>query len=136
MNVMNAGDALDQGEIVAGDHLHQPEQRDRRLTDQCGEITDDRDRRGERLDDRLERPGESADLARDRFDEVGDQRADIEVEVVERDRQRFGFGAAVERPVESERPNDAGEAGGLSADGAGPEEQVDVGVDLDARLEG
>src|SRR6185369_409729 len=95
----------------------------------AGQVGQHRDAGLDDVDDRLDRLGDLLDFLQHRSQEIGNERAEIEIDVVERDLRRSRSVLEVEMPLEVELRQDPRE-GGVAAearrqveidDGVGPE---------------
>ena len=75
-------DPLDHAQVVAGYRLQQAQERDRAAADRFGQVADHRNRRGDRVNDRLERLGVHLNLFRHRPDELTKEGGGVHVQVL------------------------------------------------------
>ena len=145
----DAHDVADQADIELvrrRDLLRDVEQRDRR----AGQVRDHRDRRGDGIDERLQRLGDLLHLLDDRLDVVADEAAQVEADVVELDhleaildritdgieRHELALGTVADAPLEEKVGDDLREHGAGARDQVAVELQgkaeVDLGIGGDA----
>ena len=94
---------IDAGERTPRGFFCDAEQVDVSLTDQVAEVGQTRDRVGQNVEDRLERLGDALDVAENRADELAQERAELERDVVVGDAR----GSVGKRPVDVQVGGDA-----------------------------